>query len=68
MAIINKPGDVPEWANTGDIDVPSAGKRLLGWILEKPPFQFFNWWQNLVGQWTVYLDKFGSFIVYKDEI
>jgi len=37
---------------------PGALKQALGWVLqEKPPHGFFNWWQNLVGDWFDYLDS-----------
>lgn len=47
-----RPGTAPTWANTGSKTDPGGGKRALGWIAgEKPPAQFFNWWQGLVGDW-----------------
>lgn len=53
-----RPIEFPEWADGGSATIvePSAAKKLLGWIVEKPPFEFFNWWMNLAYLWFVYLD------------
>lgn len=51
-----RPSLFPEWASGGSGSVePSSAKKLLGWIVEKPPYQFFNWWMNLVYLWLVQL-------------
>lgn len=58
MAVETKPSDLPVWASTpnpGKLVVPSSSKQLLGWVDEKPPLQWFNWWMNLVYQWVKYL-------------
>jgi hypothetical protein len=61
-----KPTDLPEWASSpqdvNDIVVPSAGRKQTGWhrnagVPEKPPYQFFNWFQNLVYQWVSWFDS-----------
>ena len=53
-----KPASLPRWADVGgEIVEPSSGKKDTGWLdSEMPPHSYFNWWQNLVYQWTVYLD------------
>lgn len=53
-----RPSEYPEWADGGSATIvePSAAKKLLGWIVEKPPFEFFNWWMNLVYLWVVFID------------
>lgn len=53
-----KPNKVPTWATDGGAEVtePSAGKRAIGWILERPAYQYFNWLFNLIGQWLGFLD------------
>jgi len=51
-----KPTTLPQWATTGTVTEPSAGKKALGWIAEKPPFAYLNWILNLVYQWIQYLD------------
>lgn len=52
-----KPTQLPQWADGGSADVvePSAGKKTLGWILEKPPFQYFNWLFLTIYLWCFYL-------------
>jgi hypothetical protein len=61
-----KPTDIPEWASSpqdaNDIVVPSAGRKQTGWhrnagVPEKPPYQFFNWFMNLVYQWISWFDS-----------
>ena len=36
------------------INVPSETKQNDGWIIEKPPRQFFNWMWNRVSRWIHY--------------
>jgi hypothetical protein len=56
-----KPTTVPNWADTGTKVEPSSGKKATGWEYEeKPPFEYFNWWMNLIGLWCAYLDDLGS--------
>lgn len=56
---VTKPNALPLWATGGmaQIVVPSPAKILLGWIIEKPPFQFFNYLFNLIGQWIAWHDQ-----------
>lgn len=52
-----KPGSVIGWVASGEIEVPSAGKKTAGWLAdERPPAQEFNWYWNLVSQWIDYLN------------
>jgi hypothetical protein len=53
-----KPTKLPEWASdvSAAIVEPAELKKDLGWVVEKPPHQFFNWWMNLVFLWTSYFD------------
>ena len=54
-----KPASLPEFASGGAaaVTAPTAAKKLLGWVVgEKPPAQYLNWWQELVYNWTQYLD------------
>src|SRR4051794_17776562 len=57
-----KPSTLPDWATSAsgaDMTAPSSGKQAQGWTAsEFPPHNYFNWWQNLVGQWTDYLNDF----------
>lgn len=58
-----KPVTLPEWATDGGADVvePLLAEKQTGWVLsQKPPAQWFNWWQLLVFQWMVWLDAFES--------
>lgn len=50
------PGTDPEWATDPDTTLePSGPKKALGWVLgERPGFNVFNWWMNLVYQWIDY--------------
>lgn len=56
---VSKPTKYPEWADGGSavITEPSGAKKLLGWIIEKPPYQFFNWLFNLIYQWINWFDQ-----------
>lgn len=60
------PTTLPVWATDPEalIVTPSTAKQQQGWTTgtntpqgqgEKPPLQFFNWYQNLVYQWIQYL-------------
>jgi hypothetical protein len=61
-----RPSDLPEWASTAgatDLVEPALAKKQTGWrkilvgvdsIPEKPPYQEFNWFQNLVYKWLAY--------------
>lgn len=61
-----KPTKEPEWAVLDVNDPvtlapnklePSTTKKNNGWAhLEKPPYNWFNYWQNLVYQWVKYID------------
>lgn len=53
-----KPSKTLEWATEPESEVlePSLGKRLLGWGLERPAYQYFNWLFNLIGQWLGFID------------
>ena len=62
---IQKPNDYPEWASSADAEKvePSLAKQQVGWERyvdgkrEKPFFQYFNWWMNLVFKWVSYFDS-----------
>lgn len=57
-----RPSGLPIWATTAgvtDLIEPATGKKETGWrkvsgIPEKPPYQEFNWWQNLTYLWLEY--------------
>lgn len=56
-----KPVTLPRWADLAvpaDIVDPPSGKKDSGWLTaEKPAHSYFNWYMNLVYQWTQYLDN-----------
>lgn len=66
MTIPEKPIDSAEWATTEQINPvsgqsnivkPPAGQVEYGWFFnQKPPRQYFNWWQNTVGNWIEWLN------------
>ncbi len=66
MSVISKPTDYADWATEDQINPvsgqsnksePPSSEVESGWTyLEKPPRQWFNWWQNVVGQWVRYLE------------
>lgn len=62
MAIGDKPADLPEWASGGSaqIEEPSEAKKDLGWVKEKPPFKWFNWFWNLVYQWVAFVQNYSA--------
>lgn len=53
------PAQQPEWASNpeaGDLVEPGSSQKQLGWHLisgvpQKPAYQHFNWWMNIVQQW-----------------
>jgi hypothetical protein len=52
-----KPTTLPLWATTGTKVTPTAGQQQAGWSPDdKPPAHWFNWWQNLVYTWILWLD------------
>lgn len=59
MPALSKPAEKPEWATDGAADVltPSAGKQVLGWISEKPPYQWFNWLAKFTYLWINYFEN-----------
>jgi hypothetical protein len=62
MALGDKPADLPEWATSGSAQItePSAGKKALGWVKEKPTFRFFNWFWNQVYLWLAWARTYGE--------
>ncbi len=47
------------WATSGTRVVPPSSKRSLGWIAEKPPYQYFNDILYKLGQANAYLNSRG---------
>ncbi len=57
---MSKPISKPDWIPDSDpakIIAPSDSKQNAGWLsAEKPPYQYFNWFWNLVSKWLAYLE------------
>ena len=57
---MSRPADLPSWATAagaGDIVDPGVPKETAGWDFEEsPPYNFVNWFWNLLTLWTIYLD------------
>lgn len=43
MAIVNKPNIEIIWAESGNTLEPSTEKQEIGWVVEKPSNEMFNW-------------------------
>lgn len=66
MPIPQKPDDYADWAvdpqvnpisGQNNFEKPPAGEIQFGWqYLQKPPRQWFNWWQRTAGQWVRWLE------------
>lgn len=62
MADLTKPTDLEGriWAEDGTITSPDTIDILEGWeVGEKPPAQFFNYWQNRTDKILTYLNQKG---------
>lgn len=59
MATFSKPTIVPNWATTsGNVSVPSAGKRNDGWLsTEIPASDIENWNKRTTGEWIEWIDE-----------
>lgn len=47
------------WASGGAKTDPGGVKTALGWIAEKPPYQYFNWVMNKVEEMLQHLERRG---------
>lgn len=58
VTVTTKPTDKPSWLSTtvGSIIAPDSAKKTAGWLAEKPPFQNFNWFWNIMSRWVDYVD------------
>lgn len=70
-----KPLLYPEWAshdvrdpNTQQYNVvePPQERKDVGWIIEKPPRQWFNWLFRTIYDWIMWLDQQESLTVVSD--
>ena len=63
-----EPSEKFHWATTAipgvDIVEPPDNKKDIGWLSqEKPPYQYFNWLFNILGQWLDYVEEIGDNVV-----
>lgn len=56
---MSAPSKYPDWATDGNnVIEPPGGKVTTGWLTgERPPAQWFNAWQSLVGLWVRWLES-----------
>lgn len=59
MAKETRPDYTYKWASTGSTTSPTTGKISLGWIVEKPSMQYWNWLENRQDQAIAYLMQQG---------
>lgn len=59
MAKETRPSLTYKWASGGDVAAPTNGKITLGWIVEKPPVQWWNYVENRQDQALSYLYQQG---------
>lgn len=60
MAALSKPSDINKiWADGGDVVSPSDVKIGLGWEVEVPPRQYFNWLDNKQDQFNAHVNQHG---------
>ena len=66
-----KPSNTPDWIpddSTGII-VPGGSKQTSGWFKdERPPYQFFNWFFNIVSQFIHYFSSQAEYNITIDTI
>jgi hypothetical protein len=58
MTDLVKPLEKPRWATdvTADVITPSIGKQDVGWIVEMPPHDYFNWLHLWTYNWLQYFE------------
>lgn len=59
MSKETRPDYTYKWASTGDVATPNNSKISLGWIVEKPPMQWWNYIENRQDQAISYLYQQG---------
>lgn len=59
MAKETRPSLTYKWASSGDVATPTSGKISLGWVVEKPPVQWWNFLENRQDQALSYLYQQG---------
>lgn len=59
MAKESRPSLTYKWASSGEMASPTNSKISLGWIVERPPFQWWNYLENRQDQALSYLYQQG---------
>jgi hypothetical protein len=60
MPLYTKPSSLSlVWASGGAKIKPSDTKIGNGWIVELPPYETFNWWQNKVDGFIAHINQLG---------
>lgn len=59
MAIVVKPAINEIWAERGEVSSPTSLKILRGWVVEIPPHQQMNWWQQRVDKFLASVNQRG---------
>lgn len=62
MTDIVKPSEKPRWATDmlAAVTTPPIAKQDIGWIVEYPPHQFFNWLHRKSYDWLNYFEAKGD--------
>ncbi len=62
MTDIVKPSEKPRWATDvlAAVTTPPLSKQDIGWIVEYPPHQFFNWLAKTTYEWINYFESKGD--------
>lgn len=59
---LTKPSVKPRWASDPSdvafVTEPSETKKSEGWVIEKPPLNWFNWLLVMIYNWLKFLDPF----------
>lgn len=59
MSKESRPSFTHKWGNGGAITAPTNTKIDTGWVVEKPPYQTWNWMENRQDQALAYLMQQG---------
>ena len=58
MTVLTKPTEIPRWATDpgAGISTPPEAKKDSGFIIEVPPYQWFNWLHHFQYEWIKYFE------------
>lgn len=49
--------DRPNWNPSTNVIQPAPAVKTTGFVVEKPPFQYFNWFWKNISDWITYIDS-----------